>query len=333
MAIEKQVPWKAVLAFIVGNALKWYDFLVYRYLSVIIAKRFFPADNPVTSRLLTTVTFGVGLVARPNAGITIGVYAGRAGRTGALSFLILTMLVSTAMLAFLPTYSQVGILAPIIVICSRILQGISICGEFGSATALRIEYAPPGKRGFYGSWQMFSQSIGAFLATLMGALLTSVLTVEALSSRAWRIPFLLGLIIRPIGFHIRHNLQEPEIFLKETRHKRVSIAEIFRRYPAELFVAFALSAVTTIMVYAQIAYLPTYAVRSLKTSLNAPFIVLTVSLLVRMALVPYFGHLSDKIGRKVIMWVAPTLAGSPSIPGFTPASLRILTQYTSFMTF
>jgi MFS family permease len=249
VVIKKQVPWKAVVASTVGNALEWYDFLVYGYLSVIIAKQFFPADNPVTSMLLTTATFGVGFIVRPIAGIAIGIYADRAGRKAALSFVILLMLVSTAMLAFSPTYSQVGILAPIIVVCSRILQGISVGGEFGTATALLIEYAPPGRRGFYGSWQMFSQSIGVFLATLMGALLTSVFTTEALSSWAWRIPFLLGLIIGPIGFYIRRNLQEPEIFLKETQHKKVSIGEIFRRYPAELFVSFALSAVTNIMVY------------------------------------------------------------------------------------
>jgi MHS family proline/betaine transporter-like MFS transporter len=316
VAIKKEVPWKAVVASTVGNALEWYDFLVYGYLSVIIAKQFFPADNPVTSMLLTTATFGVGFVVRPIAGIAIGIYADRAGRKAALSFVILLMLVSTAMLAFSPTYSQVGILAPIIVVCSRILQGISVGGEFGSATALLIEYAPPGRRGFYGSWQMFSQSIGVFLATLMGALLTSVFTTEALSSWAWRIPFLLGLIIGPIGFYIRRNLQEPEIFLKEAQHKKVSIAEIFRRYPAELFVSFALSAVTNIMVYVLIAYLPIYAVQSLKTSLNAPFIVLTVSLLVRMALVPYFGHLSDKIGRKIIMGVALTLFALLIYPAF-----------------
>ncbi|MFL9884164.1 MFS transporter [Paraburkholderia agricolaris] len=316
MAIKKEVPWKAVVASTVGNALEWYDFLVYGYLSVIIAKQFFPADNPVTSMLLTTATFGVGFVVRPIAGIAIGIYADRAGRKAALSFVILLMFVSTAMLAFSPTYSQVGILAPIIVVCSRILQGISVGGEFGSATALLIEYAPPGRRGFYGSWQMFSQSIGVFLATLMGALLTSVFTTEALSSWAWRIPFLLGLIIGPIGFYIRRNLQEPEIFLKEVQHKKVSIAEIFRRYPAELFVSFALSAVTNIMVYVLIAYLPIYAVQSLKTSLNAPFIVLTVSLLVRMALVPYFGHLSDKIGRKIIMGVALTLFALLIYPAF-----------------
>jgi MHS family proline/betaine transporter-like MFS transporter len=313
---NKETPWKAVVASTIGNALEWYDFLIYGYLSVIIAKQFFPARDPVISMLLTTATFGIGFVVRPIAGVAIGIYADRVGRKAALSFVILLMFVSTAMLAFAPTYNQVGILAPIIVVGSRILQGISVGGEFGSATALLIEYAPPHRRGFYGSWQMFAQSIGVFLATLMGALLTSVFTAEALASWAWRIPFMVGLLIGPIGFYIRRNIREPDVFLKEAQGKKVSIAEIFRRYPAELFVSFALSVVTNIMVYVLIAYLPIYASQTLKTSLNAPFMVLTAALLVRMTLVPYFGDLSDKIGRKRIMAVALMLFALVIYPAF-----------------
>lgn len=304
MSVNKEARWKAVVASTIGNALEWYDFLIFGYLSVIISKQFFPADGPVSPMLMTTATFGIGFIVRPIAGIAIGLYADRVGRKAALSFVILLMLVSTAMLAFSPTYRQVGMLAPIIVILSRILQGISVGGEFGSATALLIEYAPPHRRGFYGSWQMFSQSIGVFLATLMGALLTSVFTAQALESWAWRIPFVVGLIIGPIGFYIRRNMQDPEVFLQQAKSEKVSIGRIFRHYPAEVFVSFALSAVTNIMVYVLIAYLPIYAVQSLKTPANAPFLVLTVALLVRMTLVPYFGHLSDKIGRKKIMAVA-----------------------------
>jgi MHS family proline/betaine transporter-like MFS transporter len=313
---KKDAPWKTVVASTIGNALEWYDFLIYGYLSVVIAKQFFPTDDPVTSMLLTTATFGVGFIIRPIAGIVIGMYADRVGRKAALSFVIFLMLISTAMLAFSPTYKQVGILAPIIVVCSRILQGISVGGEFGSATALLIEYAPPGRRGFYGSWQMFAQSIGVFMSTLMGAVLTSVFTAEALSSWAWRLPFLFGLVIGPIGFYIRRNIQEPDVFVRANKAKTVSIKEMFSRYPAELFVSFALGAVTNIMVYVLIAYLPIYAVQSLNLPLNAPFTVLTVTLAVRMVLVPLFGHLSDKIGRKIIMGTALTLFALSIYPAF-----------------
>ena len=315
MATRKDVPWKAVLASTIGNALEWYDFLVYGYLAVIISKQFFPADDPVVSMLLTMATFGVGFVVRPIAGIAFGVYADRVGRKAALSTVILLMLVSTAMLAFSPTYKQVGILAPIIVVCSRVLQGISVGGEFGSATALLIEYAPPHRRGFYGSWQMFAQSIGVLMATLMGALLTSVFTEEVLSSWAWRIPFVFGLIIGPVGFYIRRSIEEPDEFLKKP-DEQMSLFEIFRRYPTELFVSFALGTVSNVMVYVLIAYLPIYAVQSLKTSANAPFVILTLTLLVRMALVPYFGHLSDKIGRKRIMGTALVIFALAIYPAF-----------------
>ncbi|SMG46517.1 MFS transporter [Paraburkholderia susongensis] len=316
MSVNKGARWKAVVASTIGNALEWYDFLIFGYLSVIIAKQFFPSDGSVAPMLLTTATFGIGFIIRPIAGIAIGLYADRVGRKAALSFVILLMLVSTAMLAFSPTYHQVGIIAPIIVVVSRILQGISVGGEFGSATALLIEYAPPHRRGFYGSWQMFSQSIGVFLATLMGALLTSVFTAEALESWAWRIPFVVGLIIGPIGFYIRRNMEDPAVFLAEAKAEKVSISQIFRHYPAEMFVSFALSAVTNIMVYVLIAYLPIYAVQSLRTPANAPFMVLTVALLVRMMLVPCFGHLSDKIGRKKIMAVALVVFAIVIYPAF-----------------
>ena len=209
---NKTSAWRVVIGSTIGNALEWYDFLIYGYLSVIIAKQFFPSDNPLTSLLLTTATFGVGFIFRPIAGIFIGAYADRAGRKAALSFVIILMFVSTAMLAFAPSYRQIGIVAPVIVVMSRILQGISVGGEFGSATALLIEYAPSDRRGWYGSWQMFAQAIGSFLSTLVGALLTSCFTPEALSSWAWRLPFVLGLLIGPVGFWIRRNIAETEAY-------------------------------------------------------------------------------------------------------------------------
>lgn len=316
MTTRQGNQWKAVTASTIGNALEWYDFLIYGYLAVIIAKQFFPADDPFVSMLLTTATFGVGFIVRPIAGVALGVYADRVGRRAALSTCILLMLVSTAMLAFSPTYGQVGLLAPVIVVFSRILQGISVGGEFGSATSLLVEYAPPHRRGLYGSWQAVAQSVGVLLATMMGALLTSVFTEQALSSWAWRLPFIFGLCIGPVGFYIRRNVEEPAEFVKSKPDQKLSFSEIFNKYPAELFVAFSLSAVANIMVYVLIAYIPIYAVQSLHMPLNAPFIVLTVTLLVRMTLVPYFGHLSDQIGRKKVLGVGLVLFTLSIYPAF-----------------
>jgi MFS transporter, MHS family, proline/betaine transporter len=313
---NKSTPWKIIVGSTIGNMLEWYDFLIYGYLAVIISKQFFPADNPVTSMLLTTATFGVGFIFRPLSGILIGIYADRVGRKAALSLVIVLMFVSTAMIAFSPTYSQIGILAPVIVVISRILQGISVGGEFGSATALLIEHAPPGRRGFYGSWQMFAQAVGSFVSTMMGAFLTSTFSAEELSSWAWRIPFLFGLVIGPIGFYIRRNISETDAFQHAKKSAKVPFKNILSKHPSALFVSFALGVATNAIVYVLIVYVPIYSVQTLKLPLNAPFFVLTVAILARMVMTPLFGHLSDKIGRKVVMGAALLLFVLSVYPAF-----------------
>jgi MFS family permease len=150
----------------------------------------------------------------------------------------------------------------------------------------------------------------------MGALLTSVFSEQALSSWAWRLPFFFGLCIGPVGFYIRRNMQEPAEFVSSKPDRKIPLSEIFNRYPAELFVSFSLGAVSNIMVYVLSAYIPIYAVQSLHMPLNAPFVVLTITLTVRMMLVPYFGLLSDKIGRKKIMGTGLLLFTLAIYPAF-----------------
>ncbi|TCG07166.1 hypothetical protein BZM27_21295 [Paraburkholderia steynii] len=297
-------PWKTIIGSTIGNALEWYDFLIFGYLSVIIAKQFFPNVGQLSSILLTTATFGVGFIFRPLAGIWIGMYADRAGRTAALSLVILLMFISTAMLAFAPTYRQVGIWAPIIVVLSRILQGISAGGEFGSATALLVELAPAHRRDFYGSWQMFAQSIGSLMATVITAILTRWFSPDSLSSWAWRLPFLVGLVIGPIGYWIRKNIDEPDEFVKSAKQPAVPFRALLTDYPAALFISLALGGAQNIVAYVFILYVPIFAIKTLMLPLDMPFLVLLVAMPVRMVLIPFFGHLSDVYGRKLVMGAA-----------------------------
>ncbi|MGF6999674.1 MFS transporter [Paraburkholderia sp. GAS32] len=313
---RKRSPWKTVIGSTIGNALEWYDFLIFGYLSVLIAKQFFPSDNPLTSILLTTATFGVGFIFRPLAGIWIGMYADRRGRKAALSFIILLMFISTAMLAFAPTYQQAGIWAPVIVVISRILQGISAGGEFGSATALLVELAPKDRKGFYGSWQMFAQAIGSFLATLAAAMLTSWFTTESLSHWAWRLPFIVGLVIGPVGYWIRRNIDESEEFEEAQKQPSVPFRELLTNYPTAMLISFALGGATNVMVYVLVGYLPIYAVHTLRLPINTPFIVLAATMPVRMLFVPFFGHLSDKVGRRRVMGYALVLFIALVYPAF-----------------
>jgi MHS family proline/betaine transporter-like MFS transporter len=185
-----------VAAAVVGNALEWYDFIIFGFLTVVIARLFFPAGSQYASLLLTAATFGVGFFMRPVGGILLGLYADHKGRKSALLLIIVLMTVAIAMIGFAPTYAAIGVAAPLIIVLARLLQGLATGGEFASATSFLIETAPPNRRGFYGSWQMVGQGLAVLIGALLGALITRSLAPEALDSWGWRIPFLLGLIIR-----------------------------------------------------------------------------------------------------------------------------------------
>jgi MFS family permease len=295
--------WRGAAAATLGNILEWYDFLVFGFLSIIIAKQFFPGDSEYAALMLTTATFGAGFAVRPLGGILIGMYADRKGRKAGLTLVIALMSVAAAMVAFTPSFRQIGIVAPAIVLCARLLQGFSAGGEFGAATAMLIEYAPRKRRNLYGSWQNFAQATGVLLAIAMGSILTHFFTPQALESWAWRIPFLFGLLIGPVGFYIRRRMPETEAFLTRAKREPVPLRKVFTGYSRELFIALALSAGGNVMAYVLISYLPIFAVKNLHLPPSLPFDVLLATVLLRAVTLPLFGHLADKVGgRRVYLW-------------------------------
>ena len=201
-------PRMRVVAAIMGNALEFYDFTVYAAFATWLAKAFFPADNPGIGLLLAVATFGVGFVARPLGAIVIGAYADRFGRKPAMTLTIWLMAVGSGMIGLLPTYAQIGVGAPVLLVCARLLQGFSTGGEMGPATAYLLESAPAHRICFYGSWQLASQNIGTIISGLVGVLLALLITPGATDSWGWRVPFLLGILIAPVGYYIRNNLDE-----------------------------------------------------------------------------------------------------------------------------
>jgi MFS transporter, MHS family, proline/betaine transporter len=293
--------WRGALASTVGNLLEWYDFVVFGFLSIFIARQFFPGDSEYAALMLTTATFGAGFVVRPLGGILLGMYADRKGRRAGLTLVIAMMTLASAMVAFTPSFHQIGLVAPVIVLCARLLQGMSAGGEFGTATAMLIEYAPRHRRNFYGSWQMFAQAFGALLAVAMGTALTHFFTPRALESWAWRLPFLFGLLIGPVGFYIRRSLPETEAFRKLDKRAKAPLSQVLTKYPRELFIAMALSAALNVMSYVLITYLPIYAVQSLHMPVTLPFDVLLAGVLLRVLTIPFFGYVADRFnGRRVI---------------------------------
>ncbi|CAB3704366.1 Proline/betaine transporter [Paraburkholderia sediminicola] len=290
---------RAVVAAVIGNALEWYDFTVFGFLTVVIAQLFFPAGNDYSSMLLTTATFGVAFVMRPIGGIVLGLYADRAGRKAALSLVIALMTLGILLLAIAPPYSAIGIGAPLMIVLGRLLQGFSAGGEFGSSTALLIEAAPFSKRGFYGSWQMASQAAALLLGAVVGALITHGLSPEALKSWGWRVPFILGLIIGPIGFYIRRRLSDSEAFLlAQKTARRATLGEVFRSHSRDVLCGLGAVIALTVTIYVLISYLPTFAVKQLKLPYAQSFYAVIVGNLLLTVLSPLTGAWSDRIGRK-----------------------------------
>jgi MFS family permease len=284
---------------VIGNALEWYDFTVFSSLTVVIAQLFFPAGNNYSSLLLATATFGVAFVMRPVGGIVLGLYADRAGRKAALSLVIVLMTLGMLLLAIAPPYSAIGIGAPLMIVVGRLLQGFSAGGEFGSSTALLIEAAPFSKRGFYGSWQMASQAAALLLGALVGALITRGLSPEALKSWGWRVPFILGLVIGPVGFYIRRHLADSEAFLlAQKTARRATLGEVFRTHSRDVLCGLGSVIALTVTIYVLISYLPTFAVNQLKLPYAQSFYAVIVGNLLLTVLSPLTGAWSDRIGRK-----------------------------------
>jgi MFS transporter, MHS family, proline/betaine transporter len=298
-----------VAAAVIGNALEWYDFIVYGFLTIVISRLFFPAANEYSSLLLTTATFGVSFFMRPVGGVLIGAYADKRGRKAALQLIIGLMTVSIAMIAFAPTYAAIGIGGPVIIVAARMLQGFATGGEFASSTAFLVESAPADSRGLYGSWQMFGQGLAVLGGSVVGALITKGLSPEALDAWGWRVPFLFGLLIGPVGMWIRRHLDEGKDFVDaqhDAKAKR-SLGSALNDQRRAVLVSMCLTICATVSFYVVLVYMPTFANRQLGLPLDSAFTAQMIGVACLTLLVPLFGALSDRIGRK------PILIGSVTI--------------------
>jgi len=297
---------RQILAAVIGNALEWYDFVVYGILTVIISRLFFPSDSEYASLLMAMATFGVGFFMRPVGGILIGMYADRKGRKAALQLIILLMTISIAMIAFAPTYAAIGAAAPMLIVLARLLQGMATGGEFASATSFLVESAPAGRRGFYGSLQMVGQSVAALAGATAGMLITQGLTPEQVDQWGWRLPFLFGLLIGPVGLWIRRHLDETEAFIEASKSTDapVGLMALWRSYRRSIAVSFGLVVSGTIMYYVVLIYMPTYAKTQLNIPLGDAFMAQVAGLLCLTVGTPFFGILSDRIGRRPVLMLA-----------------------------
>jgi len=292
---------KAIVATVLGNGFEWFDFMVYGFFAITIGKLFFPTGNDVTSLMLSAATFGVGFLVRPIGGVLIGIYSDRYGRKGALSLTIILMGIGTALIGLAPTYSQIGMAAPCIIVFARLLQGISAGGEMGTATAYLTEHAPAGKKAYYSSWIQTSIGFAVLVGACFGTGITLNLSPEQVESWGWRIPFLFGLLIGPIGYFIRRNLDESPAFLEAGDKSETPFKDVIREYPKQAFASFAMVVLWTVCIYVILFYMPTYSVRVLQLPQSASFMAAIVGGTVISICSPITGWLSDKVGRKWLL--------------------------------
>ncbi len=294
----------AVVAAVAGNAMEWYDFTVFALMTPVIKNLFFPVDakipgSEVNALLLTTALFGAGFFMRPVGGIVLGLYADRRGRKAAMTLGMALMALSTAMLAFTPTFKTAGVAAPLIVLVSRLTQGFSVGGEFGSSTAFLIEVAPPGRTGYFGSWQIAGQLMANVLGATLGAGLTLLFTADQVAAGAWRIPFVVGLAIIPILVSMRRQIAEPETFLRAG--SAASTTSDLRAPGADYLVGIGLVAASAVSFYVTFGYTVTYAKDILKLPLLQSFLVQMIAAIVMVVVVPIAGAVSDRIERKPLL--------------------------------
>jgi MFS family permease len=294
---------KSVIATVLGNAIEFYDFVSYATFAAQIGRAFFPTGTAAEGLLLSLATFGAGFLTRPLGGVVIGAFADRKGRRPAMTLTIVLMALGTGMIAIVPSYTEIGIAAPILLVLARLIQGFAVGGEVGPATAYLLEAAPPSRRAEFGSWQSASQGIATLTAGILGYTLTQTLGADSLDSWGWRVPFALGLLVLPIGLYIRRNLEET---LDHGRVQATSMGVVHhtatQHYLPILLGVLAIMG-ATVATYIN-GYMTTYAQTTLKMavgkSMQATVVVGSVGILAAVS----GGILADRWSRRWVM-IAP----------------------------
>ena len=282
---------KIVVAAVIGNLLEFFDFTVYSFFALTIAKLFFPSQDPVVSTLLALSAFAIGFVARPVGGFVLGHYADKRGRRAALTLTIFLMAVGSAAIGLAPTYETIGIAAPALIVVARLVQGFAQGGEFGAATATLLETGSAKGRGFRASWQLASQGAAALLGSGMAALLTYHLTGPQLLDWGWRVPFLAGTLIMPVGVYLRRHIVDDEPV--KTEHSRFEPA-LVRKWFLTVFAIMGMTVATYVLMY----YIPTYSIQYLKMPPKLSMLVSIGAACVSLLMCPIWGALSDRMGRR-----------------------------------
>lgn len=298
---------KAIAAGAIGNATEWYDFGVYGFLVATVGSQFFPGADPATQTLSAFAAFAASFVIRPLGSLFFGPLGDKIGRKRVLAITIIMMAGSTAVIGVLPTHAQLGIWAPVLLVLAKMIQGFSTGGEYAGAATFISEYAPDKRRGFWGSWLEFGTLAGFTGGALLVTAFTLILPAPAMNSWGWRIPFLIALPLGIIGLYLRTRLEETPVFQEVTAEHgatRSPLRELLSRHWREMVICLGLVVLLNIADYVMLVYLQDYLTQILGISTNSALVMICGVLIAMMVVIVPLGVLSDRIGRKPLLFTS-----------------------------
>ncbi|TPG40623.1 MFS transporter [Sphingomonas koreensis] len=317
---------KSVFIVSSGNFLEMYDFMVFGYYAKYIGQAFFPTGSELASILLSLMTFGAGFLMRPVGAIVLGSFIDRHGRRKGLLLTLALMGIGTLSIACMPSYAQIGLAAPLLVLVGRLVQGLSAGVEVGGVSVYLAEIATPRNRGFYVAWQSGSQQIAVIVAALIGLVLSASLSSAEIAAWGWRVPFLIGSALLPFLFVIRRSLEEtPEFEARTERPAKRAVLGLVRDNLGVIVLGALMAVMTTVFFYMITAYTPTYGNSVLHLSARSAMLVTACVGLTNFACLPIAGALSDRIGRRPLLFLTSGLALLIGYP-----ALRFLAASPSF---
>jgi MHS family alpha-ketoglutarate permease-like MFS transporter len=292
---------KSIFSGSVGNMVEWYDWYVYAAFSLYFAKVFFPKGDSTAQLLNTAAIFAVGFLMRPIGGWLMGLYADRKGRKAALMASVLLMCFGSLIIALTPGYETIGVGAPIMLVLARLLQGLSVGGEYGTSATYLSEMATKERRGFFSSFQYVTLISGQLIALGVLIVLQQTLTTEQLHAWGWRIPFAIGALCAVVALFLRRGMEETESFTKTKEKAKESLMRTLMRHPKELMTVVGLTMGGTLAFYTYTTYMQKYLVNTVGMSISDSTTISAATLFLFMVIQPLVGALSDKIGRRPIL--------------------------------
>ena len=311
---------QVIAASLIGATIEWYDFFLYGVVAgIVLNKLYFPVSDPLVSTLLAYATFAVGFVARPVGGIIFGHFGDRIGRKSMLVMTLILMGISTFLIGLLPTYAQIGVAAPILLLVLRVVQGIGLGGEWGGAVLMAFEYAPVNRRGLYASIPQVGLALGLCLASGVVALLSSTLSEAQFLSYGWRVAFLLSVALVLVGAYIRLNVLETPDFsrVKEAnREAKIPFVSMIRGFPKNVLAGMGARSIDGVFFNIFAVFSIGYLTQTIHLPRTQALLGVTLAALMMCATIPFFGWVSDKLGRTRVYFWGSLITGASAFPAF-----------------